>query len=210
MAESTRFSSAIQVGTTALLALATGTAGYFYGNVEVRNGSLIADTSSGATVTIAGGLGSFTSLKDASCQKYGSNYVECYQEEVFTGTGGSKTATTYYDVASILSPYTSSGSLREVRVECDKANISSNISIGVTTATTGSGNELIDRDSMGTGVYLKWSALTGSGTTYGSTAANKTPSFWPPNTYVKLSSSSTFRSNSQCILRVWSSGMYAP
>ena len=166
----------------------------YYNTTEIA-----APTASGFSLT-SGNL-DFGTTNSKACTTYGtSSFTECYQETAFTATGASA-GTKYYDVASILSPYTGTGTLKRVHVECPEPRVTANISVGIVTATTSSGTGILDRDAAGTGSVIVWQSSTGSG-------ANLP--IWRVGQYVKVSSSARFYSNAQCLLRVWSTGTLLP
>lgn len=138
----------------------------------------------------------------AMCTKTsGGNFIECYQEDVFTGTGGGFGTASYYNVASIEQPYVASGAITRVGIDCDGQPVTANVSVGLVAATTSSGTDFINKYSVSSGATKYW---TGSGAT--KPWYNATP-------YIKASASADLAqddSSSNCLLRVWSFGTYNP
>ena len=118
----------------------------------------------------------------AACWKTTSgNFIECYQEDVFTGTGGGFGTASYYDVASIASPYTTPGAVTRVGYSCDGTPVAANVSAGYVTALTSSATTFFSRAAISSGSHL-YVTGTGSNNNGESTA-------WDPQEYIKISAS---------------------
>ncbi len=131
------------------------------------------------------------------CTKYGANFIDCYQRAVFTNTGGSVGAGTYYNVASITKPYAGSGSIRDVLVTCaNSQGKATNVSVDQVTLTTNSGTGIFNKKAIGSGAYMS----------YGSGGV-----MWRKDKpFIKASTSTTAGIHQACQLEVWSSGFYTP
>lgn len=141
-----------------------------------------------------------TTNSQAACTKYGPNFIDCYQEAVFTSTGGCVSggcATRSYNVASITKPFSGSGSIKKVLVSCDNQGKAVQIDVGQVAATTQSGNTMINNASIGSGILLSFG--TGGGFRWNEPTPN-----------LKVSASSTVGPHQACLLQVWSSNMYDP
>ncbi len=159
MAESTRFSSAIQVGTSVLVALAAGVVLYNEGDVRTT-GTDNAFTQSGSTVAAGGGRLQLANLGNAACERSPSGrYFNCYQETTLTDTGGCVAAgcgSRSYNPASITKPYTGSGLINSVSLTCGPSTVSTNVSAGQVSASTASGFGVWTRKFLGSGAIAAY------------------------------------------------------
>lgn len=193
-----RFST-VAVFSTSVIAAATvsGYVAYFNGNTY-QAGTHEVTTASGATVTAGGGAFQATNLGNAACRKSTNGlYYDCYQETFATATGGCVSggcSTRSYNVASITKPFTGSGTIQRVQYDCRTNGISRATTIGTVSATTASGNDLINRVAVNSGATT---VTNDSGTTVW---GNVKP-------IIKVSTPGSIQTN-QCILRVWSNGNY--
>lgn len=145
----------------------------------------------------------------AACQKYGSRHFDCYQQVVFTATGGCVAGgcgTKSYNVASVTKPYTGSGVIKRVEVTCDNQGKATTIDVGQVAAVTASGSEIMADKLIGSGTLF---SRAGFGNTLLAIASGAT--VWSETTpFLKVSSNSTVGPHQACLLSVWSDEMYNP
>jgi hypothetical protein len=146
---------------------------------------------SGST-TAPNSVGFDSTNTQAACIKYGVNFVDCYQEVPFTNTGASFGAGTYYNVASITKPYSGSGGITRVVVNCGAQPIATNVSVDQVSSLTSSGTYFLSRVAIGSGAIKAFSGTGGV--------------LWRMNTpYIKVTASAKVGA-SHCVLQVRSFG----
>lgn len=210
------FMTALALGTITamtpvIMALSTWVAGS-----QILQGNLFFDTTTNPnpgifvnTVKVMAFTGSTTAPSALSfdstnsqpgCVKYGNNFIDCYQEAVFTSTGGCVAggcATKSYSVASVTKPFSGSGSVKKIITSCDRQGKAATIDVDQVSATTASGAGFMNNVSIGSG------SLAGYGSGGGILWREDKP-------IIKVSASSTVGPHQACLLQVWSSGTYDP
>lgn len=206
----TKFTSGIIIGATlgaiGTATLKSGYVGLDEGSREVRG------TASGVSLTAGGGTFQATNLADAACRKStNGRYYDCYQEAVFTNTGGCVAggcSTRSYNVASITKPFSGTGVIKRTDVTCgDDQGVATAITVGTVSATTSSGSNVLFRKNIGSGATI--STITGN--TASALMAYSGAIVWTElNNKLKVSASAKVGAHQQCIIGVWSDQVYNP
>ena len=169
---STRIGSALQVGTAALVSLATSVMLYVGGQLWVeRNINFVGNqggTATGAMISFSG------------ANLFTRNSIQC------TGTGGGPN----YDSCITQSPFNTTGALMWVSVECGSMPVASQkVEVGfVELRSTSSGNTMLNDVALLTGAYVGWA--TGSG---GRT--------WNPRNFLKAQFTKAPTTSQNCVMR---------
>lgn len=185
-------STFLVIGATVLTALGIGSY-----RLVVQGSANIQGTASGTTLTAGGGRFQATNLADAACRKsLGGNYYSCFQEVAFTNTGSCVTsgcATKAYTVATITKPYTGSGGLERIVVNCGAQPVATNVFVDQsTTASTTSGAGFFNRVAISSGAIKTFSGTGGT--------------LWRMNTPIIKVTAAARVGASHCVLQVNSFG----